>query len=140
MDHCTGLAPAGPSTCTAMLPSMVQLGGNFSVYNPTILGSGLTLRASQIPCSTSGNPAVDGPPEQCCAGTGDRRYCASWAGAHLVSLGCILYGTLELEAAFDMTTPNSAGLTSGAFYFTALYMVKVPAPTLTRPGTRLTSA
>ena len=116
MDHCTGLAPAGPSTCTAMLPSMIQLGSTFSNFNPTIIGTGLTMRASQIPCSASANPSIDGPASQCCAGSGAGAYCASWAGAHLVSLGCVLYGSIEIEAAFDLTTPNANGDKSGAFY------------------------
>jgi len=121
-DHCQGLAPAGPSTCTAMLPSMVMVNKTFNTINPLLSGTGLALRASQQPCSTvkgSSNPA------QCCSGS----TCAAWAGAHLVSQGCILYGVLELEAAFDMTKPNSAGRTSGAFYFTATYLVKSSYPT-----------
>ena len=57
---------------------------------------------------------------RCCASG----ICSSWAGAHLVSQGCILYGVFELEAAFDMSRTNAANLSPGAFYFTALYMVK----------------
>ena len=97
MDHCTGLAPAGPSTCTVMLPSMVMLNATFSSINNLVSGTGLALRASQSPCSAAkGDPLVDGSPSQCCAGNGANAYCASWAGAHLVSNGCILYGVLEL--------------------------------------------
>ena len=104
-----------------MLPSMVQLGASFSAINPAWTGTGMLLRASQKPCSTTvGNAAVDGPPSQCCSGS----VCAAWAGAHLVSQGCILYGVFELEAAFQMSTVNAAGLAPGAFYFTAMYLVK----------------
>jgi hypothetical protein len=121
LDHCTGLAPAGAGPCTAMLPSMVILNANFTTYNPALTGSGLVLRASQAPCSALKYNARDGPASQCCAGS----TCAAWAGAHLVSQGCILYGVLELEAAFDLTKRSAAtNLTSGAFYFTATYIVK----------------
>ena len=120
-DHCQGLAPAGPSTCTQMLPQMVMINKTFSTINPLILGTGLALRASQQPCSTVKGSTS---PSQCCSGA----TCAAWAGAHLMSNGCVLYGVLELEAAFDMTKPNAAGRTSGAFYFTATYMVKSADP------------
>ncbi len=66
--------------------------------------NGLVLALSQTPCMGATNQA-------CCSAGG---VCANWAGAHLVSAGCILFGVLELEAAFQM--PASGG----AFYFTAL--------------------
>jgi hypothetical protein len=59
------------------------------------------LTLSQDPCTNS---------YACC--NSKRTMCAKWAGAHLVSAGCIQYGVLELEAAFNM--PANAG----AFYFT----------------------
>jgi hypothetical protein len=121
LDHCTGLAPAGAGPCTAMLPSMVILNAPFASYNPSLSGNGLVLRASQSPCSTVKQNSADGAPSQCCSGS----TCAAWAGAHLVSQGCILYGVLELEAAFNLTSVSPiSNKTSGAFYFTATYLVK----------------
>jgi hypothetical protein len=54
-------------------------------------------------------------PTACCNSKGTT--CAKWAGAHLVSAGCIQWGVLEIEAAFNM--PANAG----GFYFTATYVV-----------------
>ena len=42
--------------------------------------------------------------------------CASWSGSHLSSQGCIQYGVLETEAAFDMPS------TGGAIAFFGTYM------------------
>ena len=96
---------------------MVILNASFGTYNPALAnyGNGLVLRASQKPCSTVKQNAADGPPSQCC---NNNNVCAAWAGAHLVSQGCILYGVLELEAAFDLTRVNPAGLTSGVRFAT----------------------
>jgi hypothetical protein len=43
--------------------------------------------------------------------------CSSWSGSHLSSQGCIQYGVLETEAAFDM--PASGGAI--AFFGTYMY-------------------
>ena len=72
-------------------------------------GTGAVLTLSQTPCNNPANPGA------CCNSKGT--ICANWAGAHLVSAGCIQYGVLELEAAFNM--PANAG----GFYFTATYVV-----------------
>jgi len=100
-EHCVGLPPSGPSTCTMMMASQVQLASTFADGS-----KGATLTLSQDPCVA--NPA------SCCSASGT---CAYWAGAHLVSAGCIQWGVLEIEAAFNMP---AAG---GGFYFTALYVV-----------------
>ena len=92
-----GLPPAGNTTCTMMMGSMVKLNATL----PNGAGYGAQLTLSQRPCS-------DGV--SCC--NTKRTICAKWAGAHLVSAGCIQYGVLEVEAAFDM--PASGG----GFYFT----------------------
>ena len=101
-EHCLGLPPSGPTTCTQMMSSQIQLAAPLPGG-----GVGGILTLSQTPCLA--NPAA------CCNSKGTT--CAKWAGAHLVSAGCIQYGVLELEAAFSM--PPDAG----AFYFTALYVV-----------------
>ena len=106
-EHCVGLPPSGPGTCTMMMSQQVQLnqpmpGG----------GRGAILSLSQTPCYNSANPSQ--PLPACCSKSGT---CAYWAGAHLVSAGCIQWGVLEIEAAFSM--PN----VGGGFYFTALYVV-----------------
>ena len=106
-EHCVGLPPSGNTTCTMMMTQQVQLnqpmpGG----------GRGAILSLSQSPCYNAANPSQ--PLAACCSKTGT---CANWAGAHLVSAGCIQWGVLEIEAAFAM--PNIGG----GFYFTALYVV-----------------
>jgi hypothetical protein len=87
-----------------MLPSQFSLGSAFPPS--TGGGTGATLTLSQAPCA-------DGV--TCCNKAGS--VCAAWAGAHLISAGCIQYGVLEMELAFDMP------LAGGGFYFTATYLV-----------------
>jgi hypothetical protein len=79
-----------------MMSSQVKLAQNM----PAQLGggTGAILTLSQDPCNDPANPGA------CCNRKGN---CAYWAGAHLVSAGCIHYGVLELEAAFNM--PANAG-------------------------------
>ena len=101
-EHCVGLPPSGPTTCTMMMASQVKLNATLPDGS-----KGAILALSQDPCTA--NPA------SCANAKGTIQ--AYWAGAHLVSAGCIQYGVLELEAAFAM--PANAG----AFYFTALYIV-----------------
>ena len=72
-------------------------------------GVGAVLTLSQAPCNDPNNPGA------CC--NSKNTTCAAWAGAHLVSAGCIQWGVLEIEAAFNM--PANAG----GFYFTATYVV-----------------
>ena len=106
-EHCVGLPPSGPGTCTMMMTQQVQLNSPMPGG-----GRGATLTLSQSPCYNAANPQQ--PLAACCSKTGT---CAYWAGAHLVSAGCIQWGVLEIEAAFSM--PN----VGGGFYFTALYVV-----------------
>ncbi len=72
-----------------MMSRQVQLAQTF----PASIGggTGAILTLSQDPCVA--NPA------SCCNSKGTT--CAFWAGAHLVSAGCIQYGVLEIEAAFS---------------------------------------
>ena len=107
-EHCVGLPPAGNTTCTMMMSNMVKL--NASLPGG---GYGAALTLSQTPCA-------DGV--SCC--NTKRTICAKWAGAHLVSAGCIQYGVLEVEAAFDMPA------NSGAFYFTCV--ARGPSPRVRR--------
>jgi hypothetical protein len=76
------------------LPSQLQLGVPLPGYPGG--ANGLIMSLSQSPCN-GGNA-------QCCNSAG---ICANWAGAHLVSAGCVQFGVLELEAAFNM--PQSGG-------------------------------
>ena len=99
-EHCLGLPPAGNTTCTMMMSSMIKL--NAALPANAGGGNGAILTLSQTPCV--GNA--------CCNAKGT--ICAKWAGAHLVSAGCIQYGVLEVEAAFNMPA------NSGAFYFTCV--------------------
>ena len=52
-------------------------------------GHGLKLVLSQAPCQDSviEGEGVNGT---CCSAYGE---CATWSGAHLVTVGCMLYGT-----------------------------------------------
>ena len=105
-EHCVGLAPSGPQTCTMMLGSQVKLAQPFPAYLGDTKSRGAILTLSQAPCLNS---------RTCCNSKGNN--CANWAGSHLVSAGCIQYGVLEIDAAFDMP-PSGYG-----FYFTATYIV-----------------
>lgn len=82
-----------------MLPDMLMLNTPFSLYNSNLTGSGLVMRASQSPCASmlsKGNLADQSPATpgtgRCCS----NGICSSWAGAHLVSNGCFLYGAHSL--------------------------------------------
>jgi hypothetical protein len=98
-EHCIGLPPAGNATCTMMMSQQVKLASALPGG-----GTGAVLTLSQSPCNDPSNPGA------CC--NAKRTTCAKWAGAHLVSAGCIQWGVLEIEAAFNM--PANAG----GFYFT----------------------
>ena len=103
-EHCIGLPPAGNTTCTMMMAQQVKLAAPLPGG-----GVGAVLSLSQAPCNNPANPGA------CC--NSKNTTCAQWAGAHLVSAGCIQWGVLEIEAAFNM--PANAG----GFYFTATYVV-----------------
>ena len=87
------MGAANAATCTAMMASQVQLAAQLPNYPTGDVGLILTL--SQTPCQKAG----------ACCGNG---VCANWAGAHLSSLGCIHYGVLETEAAFNMPPTSGA--------------------------------
>ena len=137
-EHCIGLPPSGNTTCTMMMSQQVKLASALPGG-----GTGAVLTLSQSPCNDPSNPGA------CCNAKGTT--CAKWAGAHLVSAGCIQWGVLEIEAAFNM--PANAG----GFYFTVRarrrgWFSCLRADTLrcrqrtscmaqrTRPGMRSTSA
>ena len=105
-EHCVGLPPSGNTTCTMMMSKQIKLAAALPGG-----GTGAVLTLSQAPCNDPNNPTA------CCNSKRAGATCAFWAGAHLVSAGCIQWGVLEIEAAFNM--PAS----SGAFYFTATYVV-----------------
>ena len=128
--HCPvpgAVGAANAATCTAVIQSQHTLGTPLPNYPGGALGLIMTL--SQTPCSgvqNSANPCcVCGPAGGAsavgaanalgCTG-GNALYCANWAGAHLSSNGCILYGVLEAEAAISIP------LTSGGIGFFGTYM------------------
>jgi hypothetical protein len=82
-------------TCTMNMASQLQFGASG--------GSGLVMTLSQAPCTAS--------PAACCNGS----TCSHWAGAHLVSAGCIYYGVLEVEASVNMPAGNGGVLFFGAY-------------------------
>jgi hypothetical protein len=97
LDHCPkpgAVGAANAQTCTALMGS--QLAFNVPLPNHPTGDSGLIITLSQKPCNTAG---------ACCVGTS----CANWASGHLSSRGCILYGVLETEAAFNIP-PLSGGI------------------------------
>jgi len=104
LDHCPSpgaVGAANAQTCTAMVASQIQLGVPLPGH-PTG-DSGMIMSLSQTPCATPGACCVSGN-------------CANWAGAHLSSLGCIHYGVLEIEAAFNIPPAN------GGVFFAGTYM------------------
>jgi len=84
------------------MASQLQL--NVPLPNYPSGDNGAIITLSQKPCVGS---------TACCVGSS----CANWASAHLSSLGCIHYGVLETEAAFNIP-PTSGGI---AFFGTYIY-------------------
>jgi hypothetical protein len=91
----TSACGKGPSFCTFAEPSLAQFGAALPGG-----GTGLAMELSQAPCVNT---------QLCCA----NGVCANWAGAHLVSNGCLLYGTVEFEASISGLPVD----TNGVFYF-----------------------
>ena len=89
------MGAANAATCTAMMPSQLQLAAQLPGYPTGDVG--LIMSLSQTPCAKPG---------ACCNANGG--VCANWAGAHLSSLGCIHYGVLETEAAFNLPPTSGA--------------------------------
>jgi len=105
LDHCPkpgAVGAANAATCTALMASQLQL--NVPLPNYPSGDNGAIITLSQKPCVGS---------TACCVGSS----CANWASAHLSSLGCIHYGVLETEAAFNIP-PTSGGI---AFFGTYIY-------------------
>jgi hypothetical protein len=89
-DNCR----TGPSFCTWADPQLAQFGAPLPGG-----GTGLAMPLSQAPCDTEG----------ACCGSGE---CANWAGAHLTTAKCLLYGTFSFTATLQGLPPA----TQGAFY------------------------
>jgi len=107
LDHCPtpgAVGAANAATCTAMMGSQIQLGVKLPGYPTGDLGMIMTL--SQKPCLSGG---------ACCVGSS----CANWAGAHLSSLGCIQYGVLETEAAFNIPAGNGGVFFAGTYIYSS---------------------
>ena len=75
------------------LPSflLLQTGTPLPFYPGGGVTLGAVLTMSRYPCS-SDDDVLSG---QCCR----KQKCANYSGAHAVSRGCVLYGTLEAELA-----------------------------------------
>ena len=71
--------------------ALVQVGTALPFYPGKGPALGAVLTMSRYPCS-SDDAVLAG---QCCR----KQKCANYSGAHVVSRGCILYGTLEAELA-----------------------------------------
>lgn len=73
--------------------------------------SGAVLQLTQSPCNDPyRRPLCCGPSHH-----GRAPMCANWTGAHLVSRGCVLYGTLEAEMALLMPGGSRAFLDVGTY-------------------------
>jgi hypothetical protein len=68
-----------------------QVGTILPFYPGKAAALGAVLTMSRYPCSSDDAVLAD----QCCR----KEKCANYSGAHVVSRGCILYGTLEAELA-----------------------------------------
>jgi len=110
-QHCSGLAPSGPSVCTMAATSQMQTGS--TLPGPYTTGTdkrvqagdkGLTATISQEACLKD---------SALCKYNGGTSF---WLGAHAESMGCIQFGVLEITT--RMVIPPSVG----AFFFLATYM------------------
>ena len=92
------------------VPANFQLNSALPFY-PAGNTTGATLTLTQSPCNDPyKRPACCGP-----AHHGRMPSCANWTGAHLVSRGCILYGTLTAEMAMLMPEGSRAFLDVGTY-------------------------
>ncbi len=109
------MGAASPGTCTYLDPDALKLNADLPGYVTNgVQEVGAIASINQDRCYNddgSNNPA-------CCVkqaiknkATGaveEVSVCASWSGSHLSSQGCIQYGVLETEAAFDMPSTGGA--------------------------------
>lgn len=80
-------------------------------FYPTGNVSGAILHLTQSPCNDPyRRPMCCGPSHH-----GEGLTCANWTGAHLVSRGCVLYGTLTAEMAMLMPEGSRAFLDVGTY-------------------------
>lgn len=84
--HCARGHAGAPADrfCTMALPGNLLFDAPLPFRRDGARGAALTL--SRAPCAAT---------EQCC----ERGHCANFSGAHLVSRGCLLYGSLTAELA-----------------------------------------
>jgi hypothetical protein len=106
--HCTkGSAKVKASAdkyCTMALRQNLQVGTPLPFFPGKAAALGAVLTMSQYPCN-SGDSVLAG---QCCR----KQKCANYSGAHLVSRGCILYGTLEAELSVHIPGGTAQGGTA----------------------------
>jgi hypothetical protein len=95
MHHGAAPEPAGAHCVRrsggAPLTRAWQVGTILPFYPGKAAALGAVLTMSRYPCS-SDDAVLAG---QCCR----KQKCANYSGAHVVSRGCVLYGTLEAELA-----------------------------------------
>jgi len=125
-DHCPSAGAVGaasPGTCTYIDPNALKLNADLPGYVTNgVQEVGAIASINQDRCyNDDGSNVAD-----CCVKQSIKNkvtgaiesvsVCASWSGSHLSSQGCIQYGILETEAAFDMPS------TGGAIAFFGTYM------------------
>jgi len=90
--HCH---PGEDSTCTMATSANFMLNATMPFY-PNEAATGAMLLLSQDPCNDPYHRNL------CCGLQRSGTLCSNWTGAHLVSRGCILYGTLTAEMSIRM--------------------------------------
>jgi len=113
--HC-GSGQTG--SCTMARTANLVLNSSLPFYpDGNVTGAKLTL--TQSPCNDRFHRNL------CCGQQKTGLLCANWTGAHLVSRGCILYGTLTAEMSMRMPRGSTPFWDVGSFVYGG-----VPDPTL----------
>ena len=106
---------APPGQCTMARSANLLFGSPLPFYPFGDSPTGAVLTLSQAPCN---DPFLRG---LCClnataasVGAPAPMFCANWTGAHLLSAGCVHYGTITAELAVSLP-PGT-----GTFAFSAL--------------------
>jgi hypothetical protein len=101
------------STCTMATSANLALNASLPFY-PNGNATGAVLLLSQDPCN-------DPYHKNLCCGVGKAGLlCSNWTGAHVVSRGCILYGTLEAEMSVRMPKGSNRAATTRHLRWLAL--------------------
>lgn len=84
---------------------MVTLGATLPGYPGPVAATGASMRLSQTYCATNSSA--------CCVGG----VCATWAGSHLMSTSCVMYGVFETEARIEFDSSIGAEASFSFFIY-----------------------